>query len=170
MVILIKRSQVLEEICLDGKLSTKVEKTTTYSKVNELRVAIDELLSIRQLQGDQDRRNGWCLDPIGFKKVKHFYPTQSMESFAGFWSFSYHYRTDTSTTETNNPNNIFMILHKIQTLFLSGVTATFMTIVRCNPIVVIGPLDILKIERVTYPQSSLRPVILGLRDQLMMYS
>ena len=70
---------------------------------------IDEALSIEQLQGDQDRRNGWCLDPIGFKKTRALASNPVNEANAGFWSFSYHaQKADTSTTGTaNNLNNIF---------------------------------------------------------------
>ena len=70
---------------------------------------INEALTLEQLQGDQDRRNGWCLDPIGFKKVRALASNPVNETNAGFWSFSYHaQKNDSSTTGTaNNLNNIF---------------------------------------------------------------
>lgn len=70
---------------------------------------IDEGLSKEELQGDENRRNGFALDPIGFQRERQLQGNPVDETNAGFWSFSYHaQKDDTSSTGTaNNLNNIF---------------------------------------------------------------
>lgn len=70
---------------------------------------IDEGLTKEELQGDQGRRNGFALDPIGFQRERQLTGNPVDETNAGFWSFSYHsQKDDTSSAGTaNNLNNIF---------------------------------------------------------------
>ena len=68
---------------------------------------IEEALSKEELQGDELRRGGFCLDPIGFKRNRALSSSTCDQTNAAFYSPSYNDNKLLPTTDYSHEYNLF---------------------------------------------------------------